>query len=303
MDGIINILKPPEMTSFDVVSALRGILKTKKIGHTGTLDPMVSGVLPVCIGKATKAVELLIEKGKTYRCEITLGVTTDTQDSFGKILEIKKVNVSKKKIAEDIMSFEGQYNQIPPMYSAKKINGKKLYQLARAGLEIERESVSVTIKKIEIIEFFGDDKVLFDVECTKGTFIRSLCEDIGIKLGTGAHMSFLLRTQSGSFNIHETVTIQQVAESMKNGIVNDILIPTDTIFKDYPKIILDQNQMLKYKNGMTTVLMNCYDTDEGFLAIDKSLMRVYELHTDLFIGLGEISIGNEIVYIKTKKFF
>lgn len=211
MDRIINILKPPNMTSHDVVGRLRRLTRIKRIGHTGTLDPMAAGVLPVCIGKATKIIEYFEQDSKTYRCEITLGASTDTEDAWGTILESSDHMPSVEELRSSIMGFVGEIDQIPPMYSALKINGKKLYELAREGKVVEREARRRTIHSITIIRMDLDQKtVLFDVKCSKGTYIRTLCHDIGMQLGSYAHMSFLMRTESGQFALENSVTIEQL---------------------------------------------------------------------------------------------
>lgn len=211
MDRVINILKPPNMTSHDVVGRLRRLTRIKRIGHTGTLDPMAAGVLPVCIGKATKIIEYFEQDAKTYRCEMTLGASTDTEDAWGTVLKTSDIMPSEEELREAIMSFIGEIDQIPPMYSALKINGKKLYELARQGKVVEREARRRTIHEINIIRVSLESKtVLFDVKCSKGTYIRTLCHDIGLKLGSFAHMSFLMRTESGQFSLDNSVTIEQL---------------------------------------------------------------------------------------------
>jgi tRNA pseudouridine55 synthase len=201
------------MTSFDVVSYLRGVLKTKKIGHAGTLDPIAAGVLPIFVGKATKAIEFVMGEDKLYRAELTLGVGTDTQDSSGRVISKSKVEASDESIAEAVRSFTGVYSQLPPMFSALKVNGKKLYEMARKGIEVERRPREVEIHSIDIIEINrnkDDVTVLFDVHCSKGTYIRTLCYDIGEKLGCGGHMSFLLRKRAGIFNIESSVVLEKI---------------------------------------------------------------------------------------------
>ena len=196
--GIINVYKEKGFTSFDVVAKLRGILKTKKIGHTGTLDPDAEGVLPVCIGRATKVCDILTDKDKVYEAVLLLGVETDTQDTTGEILKKLPVEESESVVKEAILSFVGEYAQIPPMYSALKVNGKKLYELAREGKTVERKARNVQIFSIEILEM-DLPRVRMSVHCSKGTYIRTLCHDIGQKLGCGGCMEKLLRTKAGIF--------------------------------------------------------------------------------------------------------
>ena len=186
MDGILNIYKEKGFTSHDVVAVVRRTINQKKVGHTGTLDPDAEGVLPICVGKATKLADYIMNTGKTYEAEITLGVETTTQDSSGEVTARQSVDFNEEKIEQAVYSFNGDYMQIPPMYSAVKVNGKKLYELARKGQEIERKARKVEIRDISIIEFMPPDKIKISVDCSKGTYIRTLAADIGIKLGCGA---------------------------------------------------------------------------------------------------------------------
>lgn len=250
MDGIVNILKPSGMTSHDVVSFVRRCTRIKKVGHTGTLDPQAIGVLPVCIGKATKVVDLITEREKTYRAELKLGVTTDTQDSYGKILDQHKVNFSGEIIREVMMDFEGTIEQIPPMYSAVKVKGQKLYELARKGIEVKRQPRKVKISYIDIIDVdLQEHTVLFDVECSKGTYIRTLCHDIGQRLGCGAHMSFLLRTKSGPFSLKQAVTVEDFQRRSIQGDIRELLIPIDKMFLHFPSVTVNAVGEKKVMHG------------------------------------------------------
>ena len=233
MDGVLNIRKEKGYTSFDVVAKLRGILHMKKIGHTGTLDPEAEGVLPVVLGKATKLVDLLTEKQKTYEALLHLGLETDTQDMTGTVLEEKPVEVTEEEVRTVIRSFLGEQQQIPPMYSALKVDGKKLYELAR---EIE-------IKKIEL------PYVRFSVTCSKGTYIRTLCHDIGQKLGCGGCMEELLRTRSGNFVWEDSMTLAQVEEAVRNGTIGDRVISIGQVLKDYPEIFCTREGDRLLENG------------------------------------------------------
>ena len=220
MDGIINVYKEPGFTSHDVVAKLRGILHMKKIGHTGTLDPDAQGVLPVCLGKATKLCGMITDWGKTYEAVMLLGKTTDTQDISGSVLSVSEVNADERKIIDVIISFVGGYEQVPPMYSALKHNGKKLYELARQGIEVERKSRHVDIGFIKINEMnLNDDEktVTFTVACSKGTYIRTLIDDIGKKLGCGACMLSLKRTRVGQFEIDDSITLNQISALLLKG--------------------------------------------------------------------------------------
>ncbi len=253
-DGVINIYKEKGFTSFDVVAKLRGILKQKKIGHTGTLDPDAEGVLVVCLGKATKLCDILTDKNKCYKATFRLGVTTDTEDSSGTVQSTCEVNVTEDEIRTAIRSFEGEYQQIPPMYSAIKVNGKKLYELARQGIEVERKPRPVIIHEIQICEI-ELPLVTIMVSCSKGTYIRSLCRDIGIKLGCGAVLEELLRT---SVNAQETGFIFREADALRLSDVENLaqnkqldahIIPIDQLFPKLPHYRVTKKAHDRLMNG------------------------------------------------------
>lgn len=248
MDGVLNIRKEKGYTSFDVVAKLRGILRMKKIGHTGTLDPEAEGVLPVVLGKATKLVDLLTEKQKTYEALLHLGLETDTQDMTGKVLREQPVNVTEEEASAVIRSFLGEQQQIPPMYSALKVDGKKLYELAREGKTVERKPRTVHFYEIEIkkIEL---PYIRFSVTCSKGTYIRTLCHDIGQKLGCGGCMEELIRTRSGNFDLEDSMTLAQVEEAVKNGTIENRVIRIGQVLKDYPEIFCTREGDRLLENG------------------------------------------------------
>ena len=252
MDGVLNIRKEKGYTSFDVVAKLRGILRMKKIGHTGTLDPEAEGVLPVVLGKATKLVDLLTEKQKTYEALLHLGLETDTQDMTGKVLREQPVNVTEEEVIAVIRSFLGEQQQIPPMYSALKVDGKKLYELAREGKTVERKPRTVHFYEIEIkkIEL---PYIRFSVTCSKGTYIRTLCHDIGQKLGCGGCMEELIRTRSGNFDLEDSMTLAQVEEAVKNGTIENRVIRIGQVLKDYPEIfcIREGDRLLENGNALS----------------------------------------------------
>ena len=229
MDGILVIRKEKGYTSHDVVAKLRGILHMKKIGHTGTLDPAAEGVLPVALGKGTRLVELLTEKEKTYEAVLRLGVSTDTQDMTGAVLSEKPVTVTEEEVREAVGSFVGEQQQVPPMYSALKVNGKKLYELAREGKTIERKPRPVVFYEIRILDM-ELPLVRISVTCSKGTYIRTLCNDIGEKLGCGGAMEELLRTRSGNFTLEESMTLSQVEEAVAMGPSGKSLFPSRMYF-------------------------------------------------------------------------
>ncbi|HAU85976.1 MAG TPA: tRNA pseudouridine(55) synthase TruB [Lachnospiraceae bacterium] len=250
MDGILNIYKEQGFTSHDVVAKLRGICKQKKIGHTGTLDPDAVGVLPVCLGKATKVCDLLTDKNKTYEAMLQLGVVTDTQDMSGEILSKKEVSVSRDEIEEAVMSFVGEYDQIPPMYSALKVNGKKLYELAREGKVVERKARRITIYDIQISEINMEQKtVTMTVSCSKGTYIRTLCHDIGEKLGCGGAMATLKRTKVSSFMIEDSLTLSEVEELVKADTIEEHLVKVDAMFSNLLAVTVSKKYQKYVDNG------------------------------------------------------
>ena len=247
--GIIIVYKEKGFTSHDVVAKLRGIVGQKKIGHTGTLDPDATGVLPVCLGKATKLCDLLTDKNKTYEAVLLLGKTTDTQDITGEVLEEKSTEaLTEEKVREAIEGFIGDYEQIPPMYSALKVNGKKLYELAREGKVIERKARPVKILDIQILEI-DLPKVRMEVSCSKGTYIRTLCHDIGEKLGCGGCMESLIRTRVSTFRIEDAKTLDEIETLKQEGKLAELLVPIDAMFPFYPKITVKDDWKAFAKNG------------------------------------------------------
>ena len=230
MNGILNVYKEPGFTSHDVVAKLRGICKQKKIGHTGTLDPEASGVLPVCLGSATKLCDLLTEKDKEYRAVMLLGCETDTQDTTGTVISEHEVTASEEEVRDAILSFTGPYDQIPPMYSALKVNGQKLCDLARAGKVVERKSRRITIHSIKIEEICLP-RVTMKVFCSRGTYIRTLCHDIGQKLGCGGAMEKLVRTRSGRFGLEEAYKLSEIQKLSDEGRLEEILMPVENVFE------------------------------------------------------------------------
>ncbi|MEK6684194.1 MAG: tRNA pseudouridine(55) synthase TruB [Nitrospirota bacterium] len=236
MDGFLNINKPAEWTSHDVVARLRILLKVKKVGHTGTLDPAATGVLPICLGKATKLARLLTESDKEYRAVMRLGETTDTQDADGKILVRRAADgLTEDRVRDVLVLFRGEIQQIPPMYSAVKINGQPLYKAARAGREVERAARTVIIHRLDLIRREGSD-ITLEVTCSKGTYIRTLCADVGERLGVGAHLHRLVRTRSGPFRIEEAMTLSEVETAVQEGRIRERLLSADRVLKDFPSV-------------------------------------------------------------------
>lgn len=248
INGMINIYKEAGFTSHDVVAKLRGILKQKKIGHTGTLDPEAVGVLPVCLGNATKLCELLTDKSKEYEACLRLGIRTDTQDLTGTVLEERLVTVTEEKVRESMLSFVGDYAQLPPMYSALKVGGQRLYELARQGKEVERTPRAVTIYALRIQEI-ELPRIRFTVSCSRGTYIRTLCHDIGEKLGCGGAMESLKRTKVGSFQIADALTLTQVEALRDAGGLKERILSVEDVFAACPKAYVKEQTEKLLKNG------------------------------------------------------
>lgn len=294
-NGVINVYKERGFTSFDVVAKLRGILKQKKIGHTGTLDPEAEGVLVVCLGKATKLCDILTDKAKSYETTMMLGRTTDTEDNTGKVLSEGKVTVSEQQIKEAILSYVGKYAQIPPMYSAIKVNGRKLYELAREGIEIEREPRQVEIYEIKILSM-ELPYVTFQVSCSKGTYIRSLCRDIGEKLGCGAVMDSLIRdsvnaAETGKvFTKEEALTIEKIEELVKTNQFKEHVLPIDSMFPNMAKVTVTEEGNKKLYNGNLLKLQD-FEEKAGTecLVYDKEghFTAIYKYHADLHAWKAE----------------
>lgn len=279
MDGIIVIRKEKGYTSHDVVARLRGILHMKKIGHTGTLDPEAEGVLPVALGKATRLVDMLTEKEKTYEAVLHLGVVTDTQDMTGTVLETSEVSVTEKEVEEALISFLGEQMQVPPMYSALKVNGKKLYELAREGKTVERKARPVHFYELEVLEM-SLPLVRFRVTCSKGTYIRTLCHDIGEKLGCGGAMEELLRTQVGRFSLEEALTLAQVEEAVKEERIEAQILGIEEALKEYPRISSTKagDKLLANGNPLVEALVQKQARD-GWVrmcASDGSFVGIYQ---------------------------
>lgn len=280
MDGIINIYKEKGFTSHDVVAKMRGILKQKKIGHTGTLDPDATGVLPICLGKATKVCDLLTNQNKTYEAVILLGVETDTEDISGTVISKQEVTLTSEEVEEAVLSFKGKSMQIPPMYSALKVNGKKLYELAREGKEIERKPRPIEIFEIKIMEM-ELPYLTVEVTCSKGTYIRSLARDIGKKLGVGGCILELKRTRVRDFLIKDSITLEELEKRKAENSIEEILMPVDTVFSDYKEILVKKEGHPLIYNGnyiSTAFIKNqisckdqesvrVYDDDMCFIAI------------------------------------
>ena len=272
MNGVFALYKEKGFTSFDAVAVLRGILRERKIGHAGTLDPDAEGVLVICAGSATKLIDTFVGDKKEYEARLLLGVKTDTYDVSGNVLSNKSVDVNIEEVNSAIMSFVGEIDQVPPMYSAKKIDGKKLYELARSGVEIERKPVRCNIYDIKIKEI-NLPHVDFKVTCSKGTYIRSLCNDIGVKLGCGGTMEELLRTSSGRFKLEDALKLKEVEERVSDNDYS-FLISTDTFFDELPEYIADTKDALKSLNNGNPIKIDgikdkcrVYDDNHKFIGV------------------------------------
>lgn len=277
MNGLINIYKEKGFTSHDVVAIARKKLGTKKIGHTGTLDPDAEGVLTLCIGNATKAVEYLTNKNKEYVAIIKLGIITDTQDISGNILNINKdFNIKTSEIEEVINLFKGEIKQIPPMYSAIKVNGKKLYELAREGKVIDRKPRKITIKEIEVLDIISKDEIKIRVLCSKGTYIRTLCNDIGEKLGCGATMKYLLRTKVDKFSLQDCVKLEELDNIM---CIKDKVIKTEDIFYKFEKKYINEKGIKYLKNG-NKLTIEMIENYKDFKFERNDLFRIYDINKE-----------------------
>ena len=282
MTGIILLDKPKDITSFGAVARVRRICGEKKCGHTGTLDPMATGVLTVMLGGATRFIELLPSHNKAYRAAFRLGTTTDTLDITGKVLETREVNVTAEEVRAKLNDFIGDISQLPPMYSAVSVDGQRLYDLARQGIEIERKPREVTVFSIDVLsENEKDGEYEIQVECSSGTYIRTLISDLGEALGCGAVMTDLRRTKANGFGIERSVTLEQLEEATNNGRISDLLIPVDVALEEYPVIRVSEAQAKRFRNG-------------GELSLDRlkyprmlGYFRVYDPDKN-FIGIGEI---------------
>ncbi len=297
-DGIINVYKEKGYTSHDVVAKMRGILKMKKIGHTGTLDPDAEGVLPVCIGKGTRLVDMITDKDKTYEAVCRLGITTDTQDISGKILSTAKAEITPSQLQAAVKAYIGEYLQLPPMYSAIKVDGKKLYELARQGIEVERERRRVIIHDIRI-EAFDQEEQEFKVvvECGKGTYIRTLLHDIGEALGCGAVMVQLLRTAVGSFSVQEALRLSEIEALVREDKLVEHIVTVEEIFQGYTRITLKQEYDKLIHNGNHFLPGQ---SQEEKPVLQGEQVRVYDSE-DSFIGIYEFS-SDKGAYTPVKMF-
>lgn len=289
--GIINIYKEAGYTSHDVVAKLRGILRQKKIGHTGTLDPDAVGVLPVCLGVGTRLCDMLAGETKEYVAGLRLGITTDTQDMSGTVLSRKDAVVSKEKAVQAIYSFLGDYEQVPPMYSALKVNGKKLYELARQGKEVERKARSVRIEELEILQM-ELPVIRFRVVCSKGTYIRTLCDDIGRKLGCGGVMQSLTRTRVGQFPAADALTVSDVERCRDDGSLSRYIIPVDQVFSHLHAVYVKDGYLKLPVNGNR---LHAQMIHGDYAYHDNEQVRVYG-GQDIFFGIYRYEKETEMFF-------
>lgn len=280
MEGVINVLKPPGMTSSDVVVWIRRILKVKKVGHTGTLDPGVAGVLPICVGKGTRLAEYITDQGKAYIAEITFGVTTETQDSYGKVTREISPLLKRSDLEQILPNFIGRITQVPPMHSAVRKEGKHLYEYARKGISVEVNPREVSIYKLNLEEWFEGKfpRAILAIECSKGTYIRTISHDLGQTLGCGAHMSYLVRVRSGPFKIQDSWTLEEIEEGVRDGNFSFVLPLTAGI--DLPRVSLSGARANAFRNGLPTKREQVQICDE------KYGFHVQVIENEELIGIG-----------------
>ncbi|MCH5203526.1 MAG: tRNA pseudouridine(55) synthase TruB [Oscillospiraceae bacterium] len=293
MNGILAVNKPQEFTSFDVTAIVRKKFGTKKVGHGGTLDPMATGVLPVFIGNATKAVDLVSDKTKSYRAGFRLGLSSDTLDIWGELSEEQAVNIEQSAVEAVLENFRGEIEQVPPMYSALKINGQKLCDLARKGIEVERKARKITVTRLKLIGFDGKDGVI-EIDCSAGTYIRSLIDDIGKALGTNAVMTSLVRTKSCGFTLSQCVSIDDI----KNKPVEELLLwSVDTVFSGCFSVVLDKKQQRLYMNGIRLDAKRLCGPSGALteFPMDK-LLKIYGECG--LLGVGKINEQGELISVK-----
>lgn len=295
MNGIICINKPAGWTSFDVVAKVRGMAQTKKVGHAGTLDPMATGVLPLFLGNATKACDMMPNEDKGYLAECRFGMTTDTLDITGTVLTQQSSHLTEQDILKKLPEFTGEILQIPPMFSAIQVNGRRLYDLARSGEEIEREARSVQIHKLALLDFYPQTQTAkFEIICSKGTYIRTLCSDLGTMLGTGAVLTSLQRHIAGNFTLNDCYTLEQLQQMVDGNHLEKSLLPVEKLFEAYPEIKLNPVQSNKFKNGVKL------DLNRVFYQNKSGLHKVFD-QDHIFLGLASLNL--EKMELKIEKMF
>ncbi len=292
MNGILCVNKPQDFTSFDVIAKLRGILGMKRLGHAGTLDPMATGVLPVFVGTATKACDIMPDNFKSYRAGFKLGQTSDTQDITGKILTTSDKSVSLDDINAVLLDFTGKIMQLPPMYSAVQVNGKRLYDLARQGIEVEREPREIEVKSLNIFEYDENTREgIIEIYCGKGTYIRTIIHDIGQKLGCGGIMTSLVRTYASGFSLNDCYTFEQIQKARDENRLESLILPVERIFNKLPKLRLNEHQTRLYRNGVKLNLEKIHNIIENC-----ELYSLYGFDGD-FIGTAVADFENGVLRI------
>lgn len=301
MSGVIVIDKPTEFTSFDVVAVVRNTLGTKKVGHCGTLDPNATGVLPLLIGNATKAQDLIVDHDKGYIADFKLGLTTDTLDIWGKVTNEKPSNAKKEEVLKELNNFKGEISQIPPMYSAIRKDGRRLYTLAREGIEIKRDPRNITVYEIELLNFNEKTQEgTLKIFCSKGTYVRSIIDDLGKNLKTGGVMTALKRVYACGYKLEDSISLEKVKSLCEKGEINSKIQPTESLFKDYSKINVSLAQSNRFANGGK---LNVDRLKELKTFIEEKIYRVYS-NEDVFIGLGQIKTNEDnVCQLKVYKLF
>lgn len=297
MNGILIVDKPTDFTSFDVVAVIRKTLHERKTGHTGTLDPLATGVLPILLGSATKAQILLPDSDKEYRAEFKLGITTDTLDITGKVFSSCTSHITTEQLEEVMPYFRGKIMQKPPMYSAVSKDGVRLYELARKGIVVEREARPVTVDRLELVDFDEKNQCgTLLINCSKGTYIRVICDDIGSRLGCGCVMTSLRRTKACGFGIDSALPLEKIREFAEDGSIDRYIRPVDSIFLCYKSVSITENQTVRFNNGgglMLSRLRGLSDIDDG------TLYRVYS-DKKVFLGLGVVNSEKQELSIKKR---
>lgn len=283
IEGIVTVLKPPGMSSSDAVVDIRKIFETKRVGHLGTLDPEAAGVLPVCVGRAVRLFDYLVDKQKTYLAEIAFGASTDTQDAQGKVVETSGAVVTEEQLRMVLPQFTGTIVQTPPMYSALKFNGQKLYDLALAGKEIPDKSREVEIASLACVGTRGENRFLIETTCSRGTYIRTLCADIGAAIGVPAHMAFLLRTASGPFTLEHAYSIAELADMKEQGRLSDALISCEDAAAFLKRLDLGRDRRKPAMNGLPT-RTNAAD-------------GTYRFYCEGFLGIGVVKDGSAVLKV------
>lgn len=295
MNGVILIDKPMEFTSFDVIAVMRRISGQRKLGHTGTLDPNATGVLPVLLGCATKAQDLIVNHDKTYIADFKLGLTTDTLDIWGKVLTENEAHITRDGILNVISKFTGEISQIPPMFSAVQKNGQRLYDLARQGIEVERESRKVTVYKLELLSFDESTQCgKLEISCSKGTYVRTIIDDIGKELKTGAVMTSLRRTVACGYDISECITLEKAKQLVEENSLEDYVRSVESLFESYGYCAVSEAQARRFSNG------GALDIDRTYLKTievnDGDIFRVKD-RENKFLGLGKVDLENRLLKI------